>query len=106
MKSLERQQKINAYLMYITVGILLVIASLSIAGAAFGVFRTHPSDRTAHIKPILPEHMPEVGGQVAVTYENPTSDAINEMIAQGYIVEAIVNDTLEDQSIVIYKRVR
>ena len=106
MKNLERQQKINAYLMYITVGILLVIAGLSVAGAAFGIFRTHPSDRTAHVRPILPEHMPEVGGQVAVTYENPTSDAINEMIAQGYVVEAIVNDTLEDQSIVVYKRVR
>ena len=50
--------------------------------------------------------MPEVGGQVAVTYENPTSDAINEMIAQGYIVEAIVSDSLEDQAIVVYKRVR
>ena len=94
MKNLERQQKINAYLMYITVGILLVIAGLSIAGA------------TAHVRPILPEHMPEVGGQVAVTYENPTSDAINEMIAQGYVVEAIVSDSLEDQAIVVYKRVR
>lgn len=106
MKSLERQQKINAYLMYITVGILLVIAGLSIAGAAFGIFRTHNGDRVANIKPILPEHMPAVGGQVAVTYENPTSDAINEMIAQGYVVEAIVSDSLEDQAIVVYKRVR
>lgn len=106
MKNLERQQKINAYLMYITVGVLLVIAGLSIAGAAFGIFRTHNGGRVANIKPILPEHMPAVGGQVAVTYENPTSDAINEMIAQGYVVEAIVNDTLEDQSIVVYKRVR
>lgn len=104
--TLEKQQKVNTYLMYVVVGGLLIMTALAIASTVFGIFRVHPGDKPTQVRPILEEHMPAVGGQVAVTYDAPTGDAINEMIANGYVVESIVYDNLKDQALVIYKRVR
>lgn len=103
---LETQEKVNKYIMYAVFTGLAIITAITIAGAVFGVFRSHDGDRTAQIRPILEEHIPPVGGQVAVTYDYPTSDAINNMIAQGYTVETIIYDNFKDQAIVVYKRVK
>ena len=104
--NLEKQLKINTYLMYVIVVGLLIMTTLSVASAVFGVFRVHPGDNPTKVRPILEEHMPAVGGQVAVTYDAPTGDTINEMIANGYVVESMVYDNIKDQALVIYKRVR
>ena len=104
--NLEKQQKVNTYLMYVMVCALLVIVILSIAGALFGIFRVNPGDRPTRVHPILEEHIPAVGGQVAVTYDSPTEDSINEMIATGYVVEAMVYDDIKDRATVVYKRVK
>lgn len=104
--NLEKQQKVNTYLMYVMVCGLLIITVVSIASALFGVFRVNPGNRPTKVYPILEEHIPTVGGQVVVTYESPTSDSINEMIATGYVVESMVYDDIKDRAIVVYKRVR
>jgi hypothetical protein len=103
---LETQEKLNKYIMYALFTGLAIITIVSIAGTIFGIFRSHDNGRAAHLRPILEEHIPPVGGQVAVTYEYPTSDAINQMIAQGYTVETIIYDNFKDQAIVVYKRVK
>lgn len=103
---LETQEKLNRYIMYALFAGLTIITIISIAGAAFGIFRSHNGGRTAQLRPISEEHIPPVGGQVAVTYDYPTSDSINQMIAQGYTVETIIYDNFKDQAIVVYKRVK
>lgn len=105
-QTLETHEKLNRYIMYALFAGLVIITIISIAGAAFGIFRSHDNGRVAQPRPILEENIPPVGGQVAVTYDYPTSDAINQMIAQGYTVETIIYDNFKDQAIVVYKRVK
>lgn len=92
--------------MYTAVVGLVIIAALTIASAAFGIFRVNTSERHSKTHPVENKYIPAPGGQIAVTYDYPTSEAINDMIAQGYEVVSMVHDDLKDQSIVVYKRVK
>lgn len=103
---LNTQQKINRYIMYIAVIVLVIMAILTIASAAFGIFRVNTSEKHSKVHPVENRYIPALGGQIAVAYDYPSSDAINDMIAQGYEVVAMVHDDLKDQSIVVYKRVK
>ncbi len=103
---LNTQQKINKYIMYIAVIVLIIMAVFTIASAAFGIFRVNTSEKHSKVHPVENKYIPAIGGQIAVAYDYPSSDAINDMIAQGYEVVAMVHDDLKDQSIVVYKRVK
>ena len=92
--------------MYIAVIVLIIMAAFTIASAAFGIFRVNTSEKHSKVHPVENKYIPAIGGQIAVAYDYPSSDAINDMIAQGYEVVAMVHDDLKDQSIVVYKRVK
>lgn len=105
-QTLETQQKLNKYIMYAIFAGLIIITVLSIAGVVFGVLRINTAEKYSKTHPVEDRYIPAIGGQIAITYDYPTSDAINDMITQGYEVVAIVYDNLKDQAIVVYKRVK
>ena len=73
---LETQEKLNKYIMYAVFTGLAIITAITIAGAVFGVFRSHDGGRNAQNKPILEEHIPPVGGQEKINQGFPKKEAI------------------------------
>ena len=68
--------------MYIAVIVLIIMAAFTIASAAFGIFRVNTSEKHSKVHPVENKYIPAIGGQIAVAYDYPSSDAINDMIAR------------------------